>query len=87
MSIGIDFGNEVTIHDAVSAYAEVARPSGNGKKIAGKKLEQINPGDKRVRFKVNPKLKGGKVRLQVVLSDRADISVKTVEKMRVQEIK
>jgi hypothetical protein len=64
-----------------------ARLVRNGKKIAGKKLEQINPGDKRVRFKVNPKLKGGKVRLQVVLSDRADISVKTVEKMRVQEIK
>lgn len=64
-----------------------ARLVRGGRKIAGKELNQINPGTKRVRFKVNPEVRQGKVRLQVVLADRSGVSIKTVDRLRLPKIR
>ncbi|MCB0827480.1 MAG: hypothetical protein KDB62_01560 [Solirubrobacterales bacterium] len=63
-----------------------ARLVRSGKKIAGKRLDQINPGTKRVRFKVGPKVRPGKTRLQVRLTDRSGVTVKTVHRLRLPKI-
>jgi len=59
-----------------------ARLVRSGRKIAGKQLDQINPGTKRVGFKVGPKVRPGKTRLQIRLTDRSGVTVKTVHRLR-----
>ncbi|MBK5109745.1 MAG: hypothetical protein JJE10_00085 [Thermoleophilia bacterium] len=54
----------------------------NGKGVVEKRFNRIEPGTRQIKLQVGPNVKPGKVRLQVFLTDRSGVSMKSFRKLR-----